>query len=844
MTDLFQQLHPMRRSRQWITKSALRLYVVFVVLASLPILMFSYFADRVLSQEAERQAVTEDSQIAELSAVLISEHFRQSAALMQAYAIDPEFQAACLRHDLGYIQQHMERAHALEQDSLLVSVYDLSGTMIAISPLDKNLIGNNYSYRDWYKGLAQHWTPYVSEVYRTTAVPQALSVAVAVPIKTSEGKPIGIIATAYSLERISTWLRQVTGSGGRNIFVVDQNGHVLASPGINILAPPVDLSSYEPVRRVLREGKGSGRFRAALGNSQVYVSFIPVRGLGWGVLVEQPSERVQQHVMDVRKQAAFFAAVFFALALGSGALIANLYRNQKVLSEQVVSLTDSEARYRSLIQGATYGIYRSDENGFISVNPAMVSMLGYSSEEEVMSLNLSHELYVNPEDRTRLIDEYRRTQRVGNTEVHWKKRSGAPITVRLSGRTVLKENGTDICFEMIAEDITERRALEEQLRQSQKMEAIGRLAGGVAHDFNNLLTVISGYNEMTIDALGDDHASRPELEEIRKATDRASGLTRQLLAFSRQQVLEAKVLDLNTVVASMDNLLRRLLGEDIEFISHLAHNLGSVKADPGQIGQVIMNLAVNARDAMSGNQGGKITLETANVKLDAGYARQHLSFKPGSYVMLAVSDTGAGMDPETQSHIFEPFFTTKPQGSGTGLGLSTVYGIVKQSGGYIWVYSEIGLGTTFKVYLPRVDAESEESITGANRPTKRGVETVLLVEDEEGVRALTRHVLKRSGYTVLEARDGVEALAISEEHGKSIDLLLTDVVLQHMSGREIAQQILKTAPGMRVLYMSGYTDDAVLRHGILTEETFFLQKPFTTDGLIRKVREVLDAPVV
>jgi PAS domain S-box-containing protein len=569
-----------------------------------------------------------------------------------------------------------------------------------------------------------------------------------------------------------------------------------------------------------------------------------VRGLGWGVLVEEPVVMVQQHVMDVRKQAAFFAAIFFLLALGSGALIASLYRNQKLLSERVISLTDSEARYRSLIQGATYGIYRSDQNGFISVNPAMVSMLGYSSEDEIMALNLSRDLYVHPEDRNRLIDEYRRTQRVGNTEVHWKKRNGAPITVRLSGRTVLKENGTDICFEIIAEDITERRALEEQLRQSQKMEAIGRLAGGVAHDFNNLLTVISGYNEMTIDALGDEHASRPELEEIRKATDRASGLTRQLLAFSRQQVLEAKVLDLNTVVASMDNLLRRLLGEDIEFVAHLAHNLGSVKADPGQIGQVIMNLAVNARDAMSGNRGGKITLETANVVLDSGYARQHLSFKPGSYVMLAVSDTGAGMDREIQSHIFEPFFTTKPQGSGTGLGLSTVYGIVKQSGGYIWVYSEIGIGTTFKVYLPRVDSVAEEEpVAGALRPAKRGVETVLLVEDEEGVRALTRHVLKKSGYTVLEARDGTEALAISEEHGSSIDLLLTDVVLQHMSGREIAQQILKIAPGVRVLYMSGYTDDAVLRHGVLTEETFFLQKPFTTDGLIRKVREVLDAPV-
>jgi CheY-like chemotaxis protein len=375
------------------------------------------------------------------------------------------------------------------------------------------------------------------------------------------------------------------------------------------------------------------------------------------------------------------------------------------------------------------------------------------------------------------------------------------------------------------------------------MEAIGRLAGGVAHDFNNLLTVISGYNEMTIDALGDGHASQPELEEIRKATDRASGLTRQLLAFSRQQVLEAKVLDLNTVVASMDNLLRRLLGEDIEFVSHLGHNLGSVTADPGQIGQVIMNLAVNARDAMMGMKGGRISLETANVKLDAGYARQHLSFKPGSYVMLAVSDTGAGMDQETLSHIFEPFFTTKPQGSGTGLGLSTVYGIVNQSGGCIWVYSEIGMGTTFKVYLPRVDARADEAGGRSQTTAQHGVETVLLVEDEDGVRALTRHVLKKSGYTVLEARDGEEALALSEQNAGKIDLLLTDVVLQNMSGREIAEQIIEVCPRIRVLYMSGYTDDAVLRHGVLAADTFFLQKPFSTEGLARKVRGVLDSPI-
>jgi len=501
----------------------------------------------------------------------------------------------------------------------------------------------------------------------------------------------------------------------------------------------------------------------------------------------------------------------------------------------------SEARYRSQVQSAVYGIYRSSvEDRFLDVNPALVQMLGYDSADELLSVSLARDVYDDPEDRARLIRQYRTSNKVESEQVRWKRKDGTPISVRLSGRAIEGPTGEVEAFEMIAEDVTERHALEEQLRQSQKMEAVGRLAGGVAHDFNNLLTVIKGYSELMLDQLEPADPMRAEVEEVQRAADRAAALTRQLLAFSRQQVLAPKVIDLNTVVSNMDKLLKRLLGEDIDLFTVLDPRIGTVRADPGQVEQVIMNLAVNARDAMP--RGGKLTIETMNVSLDEVYAREHATVKPGNYVMIAVSDTGAGMDAVTKSHVFEPFFTTKELGKGTGLGLSTVYGIVKQSGGYVWVYSELGMGTTFKVYLPRVDAAAEVIRPQVASDPFRGHETVLLVEDEDGVRALIRQVLHRNGYTVLQASHGGEALLLCERHEGKIDLLLTDVVLTHMSGTELAQRLLKLRPDMRVLYMSGYTDEAIVQHGVLSPGTQFLQKPFTNEFLARMVREVLDSP--
>jgi two-component system cell cycle sensor histidine kinase/response regulator CckA len=417
-------------------------------------------------------------------------------------------------------------------------------------------------------------------------------------------------------------------------------------------------------------------------------------------------------------------------------------------------------------------------------------------------------------------------------------RIGAAVPPRFIGfMRDLSEHKRAEAGRMRAEEALRRS--EEQLRQAQKMEAIGRLAGGVAHDFNNILSVILSYGDLILADLKAADPMRADIEEIRKAGSRAAGLTRQLLTFSRQQVVEPKILDLHEILRSTERMLQRILGEDIELtlVAPSAH--GRVKADPSHIEQVILNMVVNARDAMP--TGGKLTIETADVTLDDDYARNHVPSKAGRYVMMAISDNGAGMDRETQARIFEPFFTTKGQGKGTGLGLSTVFGIVQQSGGNIWVYSEPGRGTTFKIYLPWVEAGVSLPAQAAVAPTTlRGTETILLVEDEGQVRTIVMSILRKQGYHVIPAQHAGEALLLCEGRSGTIDLLLTDVVMPQMSGPELAKRLLASRPEMKVLCMSGYTDDSIVRHGVLESGVAFLQKPVTPGSLARKVREVLD----
>jgi len=514
-------------------------------------------------------------------------------------------------------------------------------------------------------------------------------------------------------------------------------------------------------------------------------------------------------------------------------------RRQLEASEQ--QRQESEVSYRTLVERAPMGIYRSSAEGkFLSVNAALVRMLGYDSPEAVQQLDMARDVYADPAERQRLLDRDTYTEReYDEVEATWKRKDGLLLKVQLSVRAVRNVASGVAYYETIVRDVTEQRRLQAQLMQAQKMEAVGRLAGGVAHDFNNLLTVIISYSDLLLEDLGRDDPKREDVAAVRKAAEGAAALTHQLLAFSRQQVLQPKVLDVNATVASTEKLLRRLIGEDIQLVAKLGSGLGSVKADPGQIEQVIMNLAVNARDAMPA--GGQLTIETANVEMDEAYVRGHPLAQPGRYVMLAVSDTGTGMDEQTKAHIFEPFFTTKELGKGTGLGLATVYGIVKQSGGFIWLYSEPGHGTSFKIYMPRVDESAERATPAAAAPLPRGTETILVVEDAPAVRAVTRQVLERQGYTVLEAPNGGAALVLATKHHGPIHLLLTDVVMPGVNGRQLAEQLARPRPDMMVLFTSGYTDDSVVRHGVLESGIAYLQKPFTPDGVARKVREVLDS---
>ena len=542
-----------------------------------------------------------------------------------------------------------------------------------------------------------------------------------------------------------------------------------------------------------------------------------------------------------RADGTSFLATYWSYPMHKAGVLVGAVVSFLDISEQrrsVLALQESEEKYRELVENATYGIYRTDREGtFLDVNPALVAMLGYSSKSELMARNLNSEIYENPADRVSTLEMYETRGRVDSAEVNCKRKDGKTISVRLSGRQVRGKDGQVSHFEVIAEDITQRRGLEAQLRQAQKMEAVGLLAGGISHDFNNNLNVILGNTELLLEKI-QSNKLRHYAEEIKKATQRSTQLTRQLLAFSRKQVLYPSLLDLNAVVNDIVETLRRIIGEDVQIVIEGEPNLASIRADHGQVEQILMNLATNARDAMP--NGGKFTIHTENAELGPDDVARHPYARPGRYVRLSISDTGQGMSEEVRSRAFEPFFTTKPQGRGTGLGLATVYGIVKQSGGSVWCSSALGAGTIFDIYLPRVD-EPAPALVGRSEVRgeyAKGTETVLLLEDDECLRTLICEMLTEGGYSVLQAGRGEESIEVAEQYKGPIHLMLSDVVLPDISGPSAVAAVQALHPETKVLFVSGYTEVPVAQK-FIAEGAILLQKPVSRSDLMKKVDEIL-----
>jgi signal transduction histidine kinase/CheY-like chemotaxis protein len=615
-------------------------------------------------------------------------------------------------------------------------------------------------------------------------------------VKGEDGKVAGYLVRWRKLAASADTRQQMTKLLGTNatVYLGNQADDIWTDLAAIVAKPPLDVRTHEEIQTYDRDG-----------NTPVIAMARPISGTPWLILIEFPDDVILKPVGGFMKRMLVIGTFLFVMGV-AGAF---------VLSRRITG------PLYELTAGAT-AISRGDHSRRVDIDQKdELGQLATAFNAMVEKLRESQrELERKVQERTAQLEEANHQLELLSAS-HAEKRSVAE-----------KER---------ADAIEALHDTEKQLFQSQKLEAVGRLAGGISHDFNNLLTVILGYTDISKRNLKEGDPLLRNLDEIGKASERAASLTRQLLAFSRKQVMQPKVFDMNTVVNDLKKMLRRMIGEDIELRVSSQTDLGNIKADPVQLEQVIMNLVVNARDAMP--KGGKLSIETSNVYLDESYAREHVSVEPGEYVMLAISDTGCGMDEETRQRIFEPFFTTKESGKGTGLGLSMVYGIVKQSGGNIWVYSEEGRGTTFKIYFPRVTAEAEEyKRSGDAVEVPKGCETILLVEDAALVRTLARQVLETAGYCVLEAASAEAALRICENiNGTRIDLLLTDVVMPGMSGNDMSKILLARQPDMPVLYMSGYTDEAIVQHGVLEAGINFLQKPFSPGALASKVREVLDA---
>jgi len=830
-----------------------RFLVVFITIA-LPLVAIAHLELRVVTRSNRSAIARRGLAAARLGATAVDEYLLGCAVYLEAYARNPSLAQGVERHDPVRVASVLEELaqHNRRLDRAFVT--DPSGVEWCDYPHEPAVMGRSFAYRDWFIGVTRSESTYVSCVYRRAAGNQERTIAIATPVRTGGGHVAGYIVAHALVTSLEKRVAETPVSRVGDILTLDR-GDVVVTGADSVQAAAI----RDSLAAVLLRSRSGDRIQWTRLDRRPYVAaYAEAPALGGSVVVlrDLKGTIAAEHAM-ARTVYSLAVALSLLLAIILEAILER--RARRIRERAEAELRESERRFRATFEQAAVGIAHFDAAGrMLRVNQKLCDILGYT-HEELLARKLPDVIRLrNPGEPDGLAHQdlaQLETWRDGTyrAEQELIRRDGGPVWCQVTVAPVLGEARDPDYFAGVVEDISERKHLEEQFLQSQKLRAIGQLAGGIAHDFNNLLTTILGYCELLERRLPPEEPGRAYVDEICRAGERASSLTKQLLAFSRKQILKPRPLDLNEIVQGIDQLLRRLIGQHMTLEAHLDPTLGAVRADPVQVEQVLMNLVMNARDAMPG--GGRITIETGNTGVEqAPPGEGDANLPAGEYVTVSVSDTGVGMDEATLAQIFEPFFTTKEKGKGTGLGLSTVYGIVKQSGGAIVVSSALGKGTTFRVYLPRTEAApahvaGEPDVLGVGDAARGatvddaelfGVETVLLVEDDDTLRGLTRSILADAGYKVVEASSGAEALEACEAHQGPIHVLVTDIAMPGMSGAALTRRVRAAHPDMKVIYTSGFTDEAA--HGALDPAIAFLQKPYTPGSLLETIRRVLDQP--
>ncbi|MHB8066917.1 MAG: ATP-binding protein [Desulfobaccales bacterium] len=863
--------------------------MIIVFLAILPMVGLIIYNDMERRQVATRNSERELLRVVQNCDSDYTHTIQQTQQLLAALA---EFPAV---RQFDALASSELFAKVIKQDSLYLNIMATRGDGEIFASAQPLLPGGPHNLADrlYFKRILQTKQFAAGELVFGHALGVA-TLPVAYPILDPSGQVLGVVAAGLNLQRLSSIFQINELSADTSFAIIDNRGRIMFRHPEPQKWVGKDVAHSEVVRIILEQKRGLVKARGLDGRENLY-AFLPLRGnvkegfvftgiplqtilgparqallrnltslgvvtvlalifawlLGFLFIIRRlniltsSTKKLAAGDLSARTGLNYGKGQIDQLALAFDEMAATLQKREIERRQSEEDLRRSEEKYRVLVNQVPAVVYKGYLDWSLDCFDDKIEKITGYSKEDFNSRRVTWLDLIFPEDieqARKRFAEAGQNDRFCLNECRIRKKSGEVCWIQLRNQIIDDSAGNPDYISGVFFDITDRKQLEDQLAHAQKMEAVGLLAGGIAHDFNNLLSAIMGYSEILMLDLKVDEPLYQCAEEVMKAADQGAALTKKLLAFSRKQILQPRLIDLNAIVTDMDKMLRRLLGEDLDLETYYAANLGLVKADPGQIEQILMNLAVNARDAMP--EGGKLTIETASVYLDESYAQSHAEVSAGPYVMMAVTDNGAGMDPERLSHIFEPFFTTKECGKGTGLGLAMVYGIVKQSGGHIWVYSEPGQGTTFKVYFPRA---GEGSLPLAPQPARTrilpitGKETILLVEDDTVLQGLVTRALRKYGYTVWEAANGKEALAICEKEKGPVHLLLTDVVMPQMGGRELAERLVPLRPGIKVLYMSGYTTNAVVHHGVLDAGINFIQKPVKILSLIQKVREVLES---